>query len=145
MPAPADPQAAFRELLLTVVGGAFNAAGYHLEQKPLQWAGGQYRFTRHTPDLPAQSIGFQYLVYHDTEWSSGQPSRFRVMLYPAGRPPKDLSELVVRDFGVAILPSERHWWTHALHNVTELGRALGEAGSLAVAYGMPWMDGTLQP
>jgi hypothetical protein len=29
--------------------------------------------------------------------------------------------------------------------MTELGRALGEAGSLAVGYGMPWLSGDLTP
>jgi hypothetical protein len=129
-----------------VVGQAFRAAGYDLEERPIQWAGGKYRFNKPQPDGHTTSIEFQYLAYQDTEWSSGQPSRFRVMLYRTlDGTAKDLSALVVEDFGVAILPSARHWWQHPNREPAALGKALGEAGSLAIAYGMPWLEGSLQP
>lgn len=140
-----SPQTAFQALLMMVVGQAFDAAGYALEQKPIKWAGGQYRFSKQHADGTTTSIEFQYLAYQDTEWASGNPSRFRVTLYPRDGKAKDLSELVVTDFGVPILPSARHWWTHPARDVTALGKALGEAGSLAIGYGMPWLDGSLTP
>ena len=52
-----------------------------------------------------------------------------------------MSALVVKDFGVAILPSADHWWT--FRDMNELGTALAEAGHLVVAYGMPWLAGEL--
>lgn len=133
----------FRLILVTVVEAAFNAAGYRLIERPVQWAGGLFEFSKALASGATATIAFQHLIYKE-----GGPSRFQVALARAaapGRPAarRALSALVVDDFGVAILPSADHWWTY--HNVTELGRALGEAGSLAVAYGMPWLSGDLLP
>lgn len=133
-----SPQDYFRMILLTVVEGAFNAAGYRLDERPVQWAGGNFRFSKLLNDDQTGVIEFQHLHY-----AEGGPSRFTVTLARTGRQPlrRSLAALVVEDFGVAILPSAAHWWS--FRNVTELGRALGEAGSLAVAYGMPWLAGEL--
>lgn len=136
-------QDAFREMLLTVVGQAFSAAGYQLENLPLKWNDGQFRFSRQLANGLTATIEFQHLTYTDTEWSSGSPSRFRVTLRRSDGLHRDLSALVVTDFSVAILPSAKHWWTY--RDVPSLGRALGEAGSLAAAYGMPWLSGDLSP
>ena len=133
----------FRELLLTVVGQAFAAAGYELTHQPMKWANGQFRFTKALPDGQTATIEFQHLTYADTEWASGNPSRFKVTLMRSDGLKRDLSALVVTDFGVGILPSAAHWWTY--RDIASLGRALGEAGSLAVAYGMPWLAGELSP
>jgi hypothetical protein len=136
-------QSAFRDLLLTVVGQAFDAAGYALDEQPLKWAGGQFRFSADLPDGLTATLEFQHLAYQDTEWSSGMPSRFRVTAARSDGLRRDLSTLVVTDFGVAILPSDKHWWTY--RSISDLGRALAEAGSLAVAYAMPWLSGDLTP
>ena len=133
----------FRELLLTVVGQAFTAAGYDLIDQPMKWANGQFRFNKALPDGKITTIEFQHLTYADTEWASGNPSRFKVSLARSDGLKRDLSALVVTDFGVGILPSASHWWTY--RDIASLGRALGEAGSLAVAYGMPWLTGELSP
>ena len=145
-----SPQEYFRLMLITVVGQAFTAAGYTLEDSPAIWAGGLFRFRKPLSAPLYACIEFQYLYYIES-----RPSLFRVHLIrtdqlnpgvPSTHPRaarKLLSELVVRDFGVAILPSADHWWS--CRDVTEMGRALGEAGSLAVGYGMPWLDGTLTP
>lgn len=133
----------FRSILLTVVGTAFRAAGYELDETPIQWAGGQYRFTKVMPDESITTIEFQNLIYQDNEWASGNPSRFRVTLGQSDGGKRDLSGLVVDDFGVAILPSGRHWWSY--RNLQELGQALAEAGHLIVGYGMPWLSGDLTP
>lgn len=138
-----DPQEYFRTILVTVVGQAFGAAGYHLTESPLKWAGGQYRFEKTLADGARAAIEFQHLVYADTEWSSGQPSRFRVKLTHTDGRTRDLSALVVDDFGVKILPSAAHWWTY--HNTDTLGHALAEAGHLIVGYGIAWLEGTLTP
>ena len=145
----------YRTLLLTVVGQAFSAAGYTLEETPVQWAGGRFRFVKDLDENLRGFIEFQVLSYTDSEWSAGMPSRFRVMLmrtdqimpYVVSDHPqssqRDLSALVVEDFGVAILPSARHWWTY--RSTDELGQALAEAGHLIVGYGLPWLSGDLVP
>lgn len=133
----------FRSILLTVVGQAFRAAGYELDETPIQWAGGQYRFVKPMDDETVTTIEFQALIYQDTEWASGNPSRFRVTLGRGDGGRRDLSALVVEDFGVAILPSGRHWWSY--QTLSELGQALAEAGHLIVGYGLPWLSGDLTP
>jgi hypothetical protein len=155
-----SPQEAFRLLLLTVVGQAFTAAGYSLEERPTQWVGGLFRFAK-SLDLgqggePLTAfIEYQLLAYTETMWASRNPSRFRVTLtrtdQPTPRQPsthpdflqRDLGTLVVEDFGVAILPNADYWWTFA--NTDELGKALAESGHLVVGFGMPWLSGELQP
>jgi hypothetical protein len=133
----------FGAILVTVVGQAFTAAGYTLEDLPVKQAGGQYRFTRVLDAGRQATIEFQSLLYTDSEWSSGQPSRFRVTLLRSDGLRRDLSALVVQDFGVSILPSAAHWWT--FRTVDDLGKALAEAGHLVVGYGMPWLAGELTP
>jgi hypothetical protein len=143
----------FRMLLLTVVGQAFAAAGYTLQELPAQWAGGRFRFVSELPNDDYGFIEFQLLSYVDSEWSSGMPSRFQVTLIRSAQatpyPPspddtrRKLSALVVDDFGVAILPSADHWWT--FRTTDELGKTLAEAGHLVVGYGIPWLAGDLLP
>jgi hypothetical protein len=142
----------FRMLLVTVVGGAFSAAGYALEESPTAWSGGLFRFGTQFTDGPHTGlygfIEFMYLYY-----SEGRPARFNCTLIrtdhevptvPTRHPAaarRDLSALVVLDFGVAILPNPAYWWHVTGTEAT--GRALGEAGSLAIGYGMPWLNGSL--
>lgn len=144
----------FRTILMTVVGQAFDAGGYHLKQAPLQWAGGKYRFTKELANGLYGLIDFQVLIYANNEWSSGMPSRFQVQLTRSddqhGKPTahddyaaRTLSRLVVEDFGVKILPSVDHWWTY--RDTDSLGKGLAEAGHLIVGYGMPWLSGDLMP
>jgi len=120
----------------------------------MQEAGGLFRFEKKLDGGLSAYIEFQVLVYTDNMWSAGMPSRFRVTLIRTDTSPArrsnhpdyarwTLSELVVNDFGVAILPDADYWWQ--FKNVTELGNALAEAGHLAVGYGMPWLAGDLQP
>lgn len=155
MTAEQTPQEYFRLVLLTVIGQAFAAAGYELEESPVQWAGGMFRFVKSLDSELKAFIEFQLLAYVETQWASRQPSRFRVTLtrtdqsapaaassHPAYMR-RDLSALVVDDFGVAILPSAAHWWPFA--NTDELGKALAEAGHLTIGYGMPWLSGDLLP
>lgn len=144
-----SPQEYFRFVLVTVVGQAFNAAGYLLDERPAQWAGGQYRFQKPLNDELNGFIEWQHLYYAE------RPSLYRVTLTRTDKAApnlpithalgvqRTLSALVVSDFGVKILPSADHWWTY--RDTNELGRTLGEAGSLAIAYGIPWLAGDLKP
>jgi hypothetical protein len=150
-----SPQDYFRLLLLTVVGQAFTAAGYTLEERPAQWAGGLFRFAKSLEESLTAVIEYQLLAYADTMWASRNPSRFRVTLtrtdQPAPRLPsshpqfaqRDLGTLVTQDFGVAILAGSDYWWTFT--NTDELGKALAESGHLVIGFGMPWLSGELQP
>lgn len=145
-----SPQENFRLLLLTVVGQAFDAAGYRLEEREIQWAGGQFRFAKRFESGLYGFIEYQLLHYADAD---GSLSRFRVTLIRSDMPNaaasnshpqyvrRTLSALVVEDFGVPILPSADYWWT--FRTVTDLGKALAEAGHLVVGYGMPWLSDDL--
>lgn len=144
----------FRTIMMTVVGQAFDAASYRLENTPLQWIGGKYRFVKSFDNDLYGFIDFQTLIYTDSMWSSGAPSRFRVQLTRSddakGRATdhpqyvtRSLSQLVVDDFGVNILPSADYWWSY--HDTDSLGKGLAEAGHLAVGYGLPWLAGDLIP
>lgn len=133
----------FRVILVTVVGQAYAAAGYELEDRPVQWAGGRFRFRKLMADDVMAIIEYQLLTYVDSEWATGQPSRFKVTLSRTDGMRRDLSALVVEDFAVAILPSAGHWWT--FQDTDELGKALAEAGHLVVGYGIPWLAGDLTP
>ena len=149
------PQDYFRLLLLTVVGQAFTAAGYTLEERPAQWVGGQFRFHKRLDGGLNGFIEYQLLAYADTQWASRTPSRFRVTLTRTDQPApnaasthpdfmqRDLSALVVDDFKVEILPSNDYWWTFA--STDELGKALAEAGHLVIGFALPWLAGELMP
>ena len=149
------PQEYFKTTLLTVIGQAFDAAGYNLEDRPVQHAAGQFRFVKSLDEGLYGFIEFQLLSYTDTEWSAGMPSRFRVTLirsdqtdprkaseHPAANR-RDLGTLVVEDFGVDILPSGNYWW--GFRDMESLGKGLAEAGHLVIGYGMPWLAGDLLP
>ncbi len=148
-----SPQEYFRLLLLTVVGQAFGAAGYRLDERETQWAGGLFRFVKRFDDGVYGFVEYQLLDYANVEGSDA-PSRFRVALIRSDKPNaapsahpqyvrRTLSALVVSDFDVPILPSADHWWT--FRNTTELGSALAESGHLVVGYGLPYLSGDLSP
>jgi len=146
------PQSRFKDTLLIVVGQAFEAAEYTLMDRPVQHAAGQFRFIKSLDDGSYRLIDYQLLSYTDTEWSAGMPSRFKVTLIrsddanprkASARLQRDLSALVVDDFGVDILPSAKHWWS--FRSVEDLGKALAEAGHLVIGYGIPWLAGDLTP
>jgi hypothetical protein len=142
----------FKAILQTVLGQAFSAAGYELEQMPLKWINGQFRYRKALHKGLYGIVEFQVLVYSDTAWAPSRPSRFQVTLIradnPGGKPSqhpdyarRTLPQLVVADFGVAILPSADHWWP--FQDTDSLGKALAEAGHLVIGYGIPWLGGDL--
>jgi hypothetical protein len=139
-------QAYFRTLMITVVGQAFGAAGYTLDDNPTRALGGLFQWQKPLESGLHALIAYQVLVY-----AAGTPSRFRVMLtrtrLNANKGAHDvqrtLSALVVEDFGVNILPHADHWWTYS--DTQTLGKALAEAGYLAVGYGIPFLEGALLP
>lgn len=144
----------FRTILQTVMGQALNAAGYELKHEPMNWLGGRFRYVKALDEELSAFIEFQVLVYNDTEWTGRQPSRFRVNLIRSdkagGKPSqhekyiqRSLSQLVVEDFGVSILPSSEHWWTFT--DTDSLGQTLAEAGHLIIGYALPFLSDELSP
>ncbi len=149
-----SPQEYFRTMMHTVLGQALNAAGYKLRQERMKWIGGRFRYSKALTDDLTGFIEFQVLIYNDNAYAAGMPSRFQVSLYRSdragGQPSKHpqyarrtLSQLVVEDFGIDILPTADHWWT--FKSTDELGAALAEAGHLVVGYGIQWLAGELSP
>ena len=151
----------FGTLLQLILGQALAAAGYELLQGALQESSGKFTFwKRFSTDIPTLQglyayIEFQHLTYISSEWAPETASRFTVYLtrsdaeqphQPSNDPDyarRMLSELVVDDFTVVILPSAQHWWPY--RDQTELSAALAEAGHLLVGYGLPWLADELTP
>ncbi len=132
----------FRTMMHTVVGQAFGAAGYELRHEPMRWIGGRFRYTKPLETGETATIEFQVLVYNDNAYTGMRPSRFTVNLYTQFKR-RSLSQLVVEDFAVQILPSADHWWE--FRDTETLGKALAEAGHLIVGYGIPWLADELEP
>jgi hypothetical protein len=144
----------FRTIMHTVVGQAFAAAGYELLHEPMKWTGGRFRYAKPLANGLTGYIEFQVLVYNDTAYTGKQASRFTVTLYrtdqTGGRQSKhpqyvqrSLSQLVVTDFGVEILPDADYWWQ--FKDTDALGKALAEAGHLIIGYAIPYLAGDLLP
>lgn len=144
------PQDSFGQLLQMVVGEAFTAAGYKLQNNPTHQSRGLFRFQKALDDDISAYIEFQLLYY-----PGGGPSRFRVNLLrnrgPDARITSNddkrveiaLTKLLWEDFDVQQLSGPDHWWL--FNNSYDLGHAIAEAGKLIIGFGMPWVEGTLKP
>lgn len=143
-------QTIFRETMQTYVGQAFEAAGYTLQDEPMQWLSGRFRYAKPLDDDLTAYIEFLVLVYNDNAWVGKRPSRFRVMLIRSdqlgGKPSqheqyanRNLSDVLRNEFKVEVVPSDDHWWQ--FNDPNSLARAFYESGQLIVAYGMPWLAG----
>lgn len=138
-----DPEA-IRDLLVTVVGGALQAAGYALDHAPAQWISGLYRFRRSLDETMQLIVDVQVLAHPE------YPSRLQVTLARAALPGKmpplgvrkiSLPRLVWDVFQVHVLPVSDYWWEFRTQR--DLADVLLEAGKLLVGYGLPWLDGSL--
>ncbi len=136
----------FQQVLLTALGPVLQAAGYSLDEVPVQWSGGLFRFRRRYDETLDLAVAFQLLAHPEC------PARFQVILarvsrtlaQPALSPASmTLSRLLWDAFQVRVLPEADHWWVYRA--VPDLGSALLEAGKLLAGYGLPWLDGTLVP
>ena len=151
----------FGVYLHLVLGQAIQAAGYEKQINEISEYAGKFiywkQYTAETPMLQGlyAFIEFQNLNYVTSEWAPEAISRFTVFLTRSDAALPNLksddpdyahcmlSELVVRDFSVGILPSAIYWWPYREH--AGLCNALAEAGHLLVGYGIPWLDEQLLP
>lgn len=141
------PQALFQQMLETVTGQAFAAAGYTLQDNALHQSRGLFRYAKALPGGMTAYIEFQLLHYQQ-----GGPSRFRVnLLRSAGADARagsadsktetTLARLLWDAFGVEQLGSPDHWWL--FRNTYELGHSIAEAGKFMFAFAVPWLEGEL--
>lgn len=145
-----SPQAAFKDTLEKVAGGAFVALGYVLQDNGTHQSRGLFRYRKDLADGASVYVEFQLLFY-----KLGGPSRFRVNLLrntgPDARAASDDSDKVDTTLGkllwdtvdIRVLGNADHWWTFS--NAYELGAALVDAGKLVIGFGIPWLEGTLKP
>jgi hypothetical protein len=141
------PQAIFGQTLQQVVGQAFTAAGYELQDFPMHQMRGLFRYQKRLENEGSSYVEFQLLYY------AGGVSRFRVNLLrnsgddaraqAADKIETTLARLLWDEFGVEQLSGPDHWWL--FNNPTELGYTLLEAGRLTFGFGIPWLEGTLEP
>lgn len=143
------PAEIFRQALEHVAGTAFSAAGFRLQDNPMHHARGLFRYTKPLAEGVQVYVEFQVLVY------TGGPSRFCVNLLRnigpdarsdsgyAGRVEVTLARLVWEGFGVGQLNGPDHWWVFG--DYTQLAYAIAEAGKLAFAFGVPFLEGNLAP
>lgn len=145
------PTEAFLRMLEQVAGAALAAAGFRLQENPTHHMRGLFRYAKPHPHAEGVTIylEFQLLVYAEG------PSRFKVTLLrnagadarspaPLNAPARfeiGLARLLWEGFGVAQLTGPDHWWVFG--NQTQLAYALAEAGRLAFAFGVPFLEGTL--
>jgi hypothetical protein len=145
-----EAQAFFGRTLETIIGQALAAAGYHLQDNPTHQSRGLFRYAKPLADGVSVYVEFQVLVYQGVG-----PSRFRVNLLRnagpdarsssqyAGKIDTTLGKLLWDGFGVRQLNGPEHWWSFT--TAYELAQALVEAGKLLFGFGIPWLEGTLQP
>lgn len=137
----------FYTVLHHILGQALAAARYELENNPMQQARGLYRYGKKRNDHEYVFIEFQTL-YH----SQSELSRFRITLLKNSQPAaraatpqaveKSLSEVIWQDFGARVLPDADYWWLYK--HPRDLAPEMYEAGKLLFAYGVPWLEGTIE-
>jgi hypothetical protein len=122
------PAEEFIATLRHVMGAPLDAAGYILQDHPMQQARGLFRFVK-----GEWAVEFQTL-YHP----QSSLSRFRVSLTREGEE-RSLSDIIWTEYGARVLPAEDHWWLYKAPR--DLAPHLVEAGKLLFGYGIPWLEG----
>src|SRR5258707_152708 len=143
------PQALFGQILETVAGQAFQAAGYTLQSNPMHQSRGLFRYRKLLSNADNLSVYIEWqLLYYQ-----GGPSRFRVNLLRGTGPDArsagesgegietTLTKLVWEGFGVRQLTGPDHWWSFDGPN--PLGQTIAQATRLVFGFGIPWLEGTL--
>lgn len=130
----------FKEMVLTITGQAFDAAGYVLDSDELAQARGLVRFGKPLPELGEQAlarVGWQLLAFEQSPFA-----RFRINLSRLNTHQKDvertLSDVIWNEYEARVLPSAEYWWE--FRSSDELPHALSHAGKLLFGYGIPWLE-----
>ncbi len=137
----------FRKTLQHVIGEAFDAAGYALEDNPMAQKRGLFRYHKALAEDQHAFIEFQTLYHPQSDLS-----RFRVSLLKNSVPQArqatpqteahDLAYVIWHIWEVpGVLPADSHWWMYK--HATDLAPQLYEAGKLLFGYGVPWLEDTL--
>lgn len=126
------PQQTFLNVLLHVVGAPLEAAGYRLEDSPMQQARGLFRFQK---SLSHSRVFIEFQMLYHSEFS-----RFRLNLIRSAEAREEytLAGLLWNVYHVQVLPSEDHWWQYK--QPQDLAQGLYEAGRLLFGYGVPWLE-----
>ncbi len=138
----------FKQTLITVVGQALSAAGYVLEDSPIQQQRGLIRFQKPLPRLGHDIVGFiewQLLAFEQSPVAQFQVSLLRNRGHDARaktnydhRDEKTLSWIMWHVFNAQLMPSDDAWWDFKTSH--ELGHALAAAGRTVFGYGIPWLE-----
>lgn len=135
----------FKEKLITIAGQALNAAGYTLEENPVQHQRGLIRFSKALGENVYGFIEWQLLAF-----AHSPVDRFQIILLRnEGRDPRAISDyphraerylswVIWHVFEARILPSDDAWWD--FRDEVELGHALANAGRALFGYGVPWLE-----
>jgi hypothetical protein len=142
------PQEIFLSVLRHILGGALDAAGYTLQDDPLQQGRGLFRFRKGLAENSYAFIDFQTLYHPQSDLS-----RFRISLIRSSQPharaessqheERPLAHIMWHEYNARVLPAAEHWWLYK--HPADLGQALYEAGKLLFGYGVPWVEGHDEP
>lgn len=138
----------FKQTLITVVGQALTAAGYGLEESPLQQQRGLIRFRKPLPNIHDTAFGF--IEWQLLAFEQSPVARFQITLIRNNdqdartqtsfehRDEKTLSWIIWHIFNARILPSDDAWWQFRTSD--ELGHVLAASGRALFGYGVPWLE-----
>ena len=145
-----DPQktAYFKESLVRVVGKVLDAAGYQLEDNPLQQARGLIRYYKPLQHLGEDVYGFlewQLLAFEESPIARFQLTLLRnrglearTVTDYSHRAEQALPWIIWHVFNARVVPADDSWWD--FRNGNELLQALANAVHLLFGYGIPWLE-----
>ena len=118
MPTPFD---IFRQRLLAAANGVLRQRGYQLQDDPIQFDSGLFRFAGRPAGGAQAFIDVQLLLYR-----GGGPSRFEVKLWRSDHPNEKVRlGIWLREQGVVTLADDAGWWEFA--TAPDLEAALADA------------------
>ncbi len=135
----------FKEILLAVVGQALDAAGYQIEDRPVQQQRGLVRFRK-----PLENQVYGFIEWQMLAFAQSPVDRFQILLLRnRGSDPRAITDYLHRAecslswvmwhiFEARILPSDDAWWE--FRDEAELAHALANAGRALFGYGVPWLE-----
>ena len=138
----------FKSTLTTIVGQALDAAGYVMENHPLQQARGLIRFRKKLTSLGSDIYGF--VEWQLLAFEQSPVARFQInLLRNKGLDARAITDYAKREehtlpwviwnvYEVKVVPHDKVWWD--FRDTIELEQALASAGRLLFGYGVPWLE-----